>query len=174
MERLLPDASFCLWLPDEDGERLRPVHVSQALQATLRSAQVRVGSGLAGWVAANRHTIINSPPDLDLVAGVAEAGIRKCVCTPVFACGTIAGVLTAYTSRAEGFSERDVRLAGAIAQEIGLEFSRNDPFLGYDFTALDESAAAPRANSRVGANDEELRPDEHANAANGKSGLAVG
>ena len=49
MERLLPDASFCLWLPDEDGERLRPVHVSQALQATLRSAQVRVGSGLAAY-----------------------------------------------------------------------------------------------------------------------------
>ena len=94
--------------------------------------------------------------------------------TLVFACGTIAGVLTAYTSRAEGFSERDVRLAGAIAQEIGLEFSRNDPFLGYDFTALDEMAASPRANARVGANDEELKPDEHANSANGESDLAVG
>lgn len=136
---MLPGAEFCLFVPDPSGVCLLPVHASARLRPIANAVQLRMGEGLAGWVAVNRHTIINSDPDLDFPTASTELGLHRCVCTPVFAFGTIAGVLTAYTCEETGFSGREIRLVGAIAQEIGMEFSRHDRALANELSAAANS-----------------------------------
>jgi GAF domain-containing protein len=143
---LVPHAEFCLFVPDPGGTRLWPIHASAALRPSVMAMQVHAGEGLAGWVLVNRHTIINSPPDLDFEEAAAELGLKRCVSTPVFAFGTIAGVLSVYTRKPAGFTEPEVRIVGAIAQELGLEFSRHDRTLAYEMTPIDD-AAPPLANA---------------------------
>ena len=68
-------ASFCSRrLTRIANGSVRSMSSSAAGNAPVGAGACR--SGLAGWVAAN-GTIIASPPDLDLVTGVAEAGIRR-------------------------------------------------------------------------------------------------
>lgn len=134
---LVPHGEFCLFVPDGSGNQLWPIHASAALRPFVMSAQVHAGEGLAGWVFVNRHTIINSAPDLDFEEASQELGLKRCVSTPVFAFGTMAGVLSVYTRKAAGFTETEVRIVGAIAQELGLEFSRHDRTLTYEMTPLD-------------------------------------
>ncbi|MEO8071321.1 MAG: HD domain-containing phosphohydrolase, partial [Acidobacteriota bacterium] len=135
----LPDAEWCLFMPDAAGGRLWPIHASAALRPAVAPLHLRVGQGLAGWVAANRHTIINALPDLDVPDAAVTLDLQRCVCTPVFAFGTIAGVLSVYTHQVQGFSESEIRLVGAIAQELGVEFARHDRTLAYDITPIEDA-----------------------------------
>ena len=141
----LPQAEFCLFVPDAGGTRLWPIHASAALRPLSMAVEIRSGEGLAGWVATNRHTIINSHPDLDFPEAGGGLGLARAVSTPVFAFGTIAGVLSVYTRQAEGFSDREVRIIGAIAQELGVEFSRHDRTLAYELTPIEDTP--PLANA---------------------------
>ena len=54
------------WCSDQAGESLVPAYATRAVHDVLTAAPVRFGEGLSGWVAANRHTIVNSHADLDL------------------------------------------------------------------------------------------------------------
>jgi putative nucleotidyltransferase with HDIG domain len=121
---LLPDVEYCLFTPDVAGEFLVVAHATPMVDTFVQSLRLRVGEGLSGWVAANRHTIVNSPPDLDLGDAALHIGLRSAVSTIVYALGNLVGVLTVYSSRPNGFSNDDVRLIGALAQELGLEIAR--------------------------------------------------
>ena len=121
--RLLTGADFCLFVPDQSGETLVAVYASPAIRAGVMALRLPVGLGVSGWVAANRHTIVNSPADLDLGDLANRVGLRSCVSTMVIALGNLACVLTVYSASDEGFSNRHVRLIGALAQDIGLEIA---------------------------------------------------
>ncbi len=94
------------------------------MRDAVASLRLRVGEGLAGWVAANRHTIVNSTPDLDIGDAAVELGLRSCTAVPVFALGNLVAVLSVYLPEPRGFSEADVRAIGALAQEIGMEIAK--------------------------------------------------
>ena len=126
LARVLPGTEFCLFVPDASGDELFPVWASKALCPDVLSLRLPIGAGVSGWVAANRHTIVNSPADLDLGELAARVGLRACVSTVAFALSQLACILTVYSPAAEGLSSRDVRLVGALAQEIGLEISKHE------------------------------------------------
>ena len=74
------------------------------MRAALAGRNVRVGEGMAGWVAANRRTSVNADPALDFGDLASRLGVRSCLSTPVFALGHLAGVLSVYSPAAGGFS----------------------------------------------------------------------
>jgi hypothetical protein len=121
MAALASDA--CVFAIASDHEALVPVYATPALTEAVETLDLRLGQGLSGWVAANRHTIVNSDPRLDFGDAAARLGLRSCMSTPVFALGTVVGVLSVYTDDPGGFSPEDVRNVGAIAQELALEFT---------------------------------------------------
>jgi putative nucleotidyltransferase with HDIG domain len=128
----------CVFAIDSHHDALVPVYSTPALREAVDALDLRLGQGLSGWVAANRHTIVNSDPRLDFGDAAVGLGFRSCMSTPVFALGTVVGVLSVYTAQPGGFSPDDVRDVGAIAQELALKFT----------TAQREAPVARKAASR--------------------------
>jgi GAF domain-containing protein len=140
---VMPDAEGCMFSPDSGGGSLVAVCATPAVRDAVTALRIPIGEGLAGWVAANRHTIINSHADLDLGATTANRlGLKACTAMPVFALGDLAGVLSVYLPPSRRFSDADVRAVGALAQEIGLVIARQTHAFGGESRAIGPSADA--------------------------------
>ena len=120
----MPDAEGCLFAAVVEHDALVAVRTTPGLIDVVASLELHVGEGLAGWVAANRYTIVNSDPNLDLGAAADRLNLRASVVTPVFALGDLVGVLAVYRAEKQSFTEGDVRAIGLLAQEIGITIAR--------------------------------------------------
>jgi GAF domain-containing protein len=96
----------------------------------VMSLRVPVGEGLAGWVAVNRHTIVNSHADLDLGDVARELGLGACTATPVFVLGELRGVVAVYLPSPKRFSEGEARAVGALAQVMGMTMAQQQFAIG--------------------------------------------
>jgi putative nucleotidyltransferase with HDIG domain len=121
--QFMPSVACCVFVPTMSGESLVPAYATAAVEDVLVALPRRIGEGLSGWVAATRHTIVNSHANLDLgeLAAV-RLGLTACTSTPVFVLGDLAAVFTVYTSRA--LSTAEARTIGRLGQELGLEVAR--------------------------------------------------
>lgn len=113
-----PGAEACFFAQVENGEALSSSRWTPGIAALVAGRTLRLGEGLVGWVAAHRHTIVNSPADLDLGEPANWLNFGTCTAVPVFAYGTLVGVLTFYQAR--GFTPEQVRQLGVIAQRTGM------------------------------------------------------
>jgi putative nucleotidyltransferase with HDIG domain len=114
-----PDAEACFFAI-ERGDLLQATSWTPRLEPIVRDVSIAHGEGLVGWVAAHRHTIINSHADLDLNEAAAALQLGACTAVPVFAFGTLIGVLAVYLPAGTKFSDEDVRRIGVLAQGIGM------------------------------------------------------
>jgi putative nucleotidyltransferase with HDIG domain len=82
--------------------------------------RISLGQRTSGWVGANRQSIVNSDPVLDLgeVAHASSLQLRSCLSTCVVCGNDLIGVLTAYSEGANSFTEDDRRLAEAVAAHV--------------------------------------------------------
>ncbi len=117
-------AELCLVSPDPGGDVLRVTYATSRIARVTATLQLRTGEGLAGWVAANRHTIGNSDAALDLGDAARRLDLRYCTATPVFLCGALAAVMCVYS--ADRCSPEHLRFIGALAQEIGVAITRHE------------------------------------------------
>jgi hypothetical protein len=109
---LLPDIECCVLVPTLSWESLVPAFATPTVEEVLGSVDLRIGEGLSGWVAANRHTIVNSHADLDLGMRPSGWALTNCTSTPIFALGDLAAVFTVYaapTLRRGGTEDRTTR-----------------------------------------------------------------
>jgi putative nucleotidyltransferase with HDIG domain len=125
--RALPGAEACLFMLDSSRQHLAVAHATPRLLPTLRGFEVSVGHGLSGWVVANRSTIRNADPVLDFNELGRQLALRWCTSTPVFAGGELVGALSVYLSAPGGFSEKEGRLVGSLAQHVGLSLVEDAP-----------------------------------------------
>jgi GAF domain-containing protein len=114
-------ASLCaLFVHDGQTGELVLAHASGADAARVRGMRMRVGERLSGWVAANRRTICNSDPALDL-AGTEQpfdAELHSCLSTPLVAGESLVGVLSLYAPDHQAFSETHKRLFEHISKPL--------------------------------------------------------
>ena len=122
LETVVPGAVCVLYTHAAGEARLVASHVSSPeREFLLRDLSMPLGDRLTGWVGANRQTIVNSDPALDL-GTMAEAWnprLRSCFAIPIVWDDTLLGVLSIH-SRPAGArqpAETDVTL---LASE-GLE-----------------------------------------------------
>jgi putative nucleotidyltransferase with HDIG domain len=131
VRRLVPGAEACFFTPDKDGGELVVARATRAMPPPVLSLRVPVGEGLAGWVAVNRHTIVNSHADLDLGGEVArELGLGACTASPVFVLGELRGVVAVYLPSPRKFSESEARAVGALAQMMGMTMAQQQFAIG--------------------------------------------
>jgi hypothetical protein len=105
--RELTPASLCvLFVHNGQTGELSAVHASGPGAAALRGMKMRVGERLSGWVAANRQTICNSDPALDL-AGIEafEGELHSCLSTTLVAADSLVGVLSLYAPDHQAFTD---------------------------------------------------------------------
>ena len=124
-----PCSEACVFAADAGSGTLVPVFTTARIAEAIESGGTPLGQDLSSWVSAHRHTIVNSDPRLDLGSVAVTLGLRNAICTPIFALGTVVGVLSVYTERPGGFSDAESRSVAVVAQEIASQFvdqSRQD------------------------------------------------
>jgi diguanylate cyclase (GGDEF)-like protein len=142
--RLIPFSVMVLYIYDPNTDEIEAGYVGGEMQLPIRNMRINLGTRLSGWVAANRQTVANSDPVLDLgeIARRSTPKLRSCLSTPITANGTFVGVLTLYSSEADQFGDEHRRIIEAVAEHSALTIRRsmtsaesNDPVTGLPFLA---------------------------------------
>jgi len=125
LRRLIPFSTCVFYLYDEAAAEVVARHVVGDSASLIRGLGISLGQRLTGWVAANRQTIANSDPALDLgdIARSRQGQLRSCLSTPLLIDEAIVGVLTLYSTEPSGFSDDHKRIIEVIARHIAHTFS---------------------------------------------------
>jgi diguanylate cyclase (GGDEF)-like protein/putative nucleotidyltransferase with HDIG domain len=162
--RLVPFSLMVLYTYDSKTDEIEAKYVAGEVQVPIRNMRINLGTRLSGWVAANRQTVVNSDPVLDLgeLARSSTPKLRSCLSTPITANSTLVGVLSLYSSNSEQFSEEHKRIIEAVAQHAALTIRRSltsdesashDPITGLRYLSAvlnDERSSDYQAQVRDG------------------------
>jgi putative nucleotidyltransferase with HDIG domain len=107
LRQLTPATVYALFVYDSTADVLTCISTSGDDQRLLGALTIRLGERVTGWTAANRRTSVNSNASLDLVeiAGFFVPRLRSTIATPLADGDTLVGVLSAYSSQQDAFSE---------------------------------------------------------------------
>jgi putative nucleotidyltransferase with HDIG domain len=120
LRRLIPCSLCVFFVYDEHADEIVATHVTGEHAALLTGLRIALGQRLSGWVAANRHTIRNSDPSLDLgdAARAFSPRPRSCLSTHL-ACGSsLVGVITLYSTRADAFNAEHQRILEIVSAQV--------------------------------------------------------
>ena len=125
--RRLVSWSLCVfYLYDPTIDEVEAKHVVGEGANLVRGMRIPLGERLSGWVAANRQTISNSDPVLDLgdAARSHSLALKSCISTPLVVDGELIGVLTLYSGELNAFNEDHKRVIEVVGREIARGFKR--------------------------------------------------
>ena len=111
----------------------------------LRAKKRRLGDGLSGWVAANRRSILNSSPALDLAESCPEASaqLASTLSVPLTVHDNLVGVITIYAAGEQAFNEHHRQVVEGVAPHIAALVRRSRVF-----TSVTESVLPNYPNAR--------------------------
>jgi putative nucleotidyltransferase with HDIG domain len=115
-----------LFLNDVATNELEVAYAFGDSSEFVRGLRIPLGQRLSGWVAVNRQTIMNSDAVLDLGDVAHAAGLRVCLSTPLISKDHILGVLTLYSTAADGFTDTDRSAIEVFAQRTIAGNQRHD------------------------------------------------
>jgi len=120
LRRLVPSSACVFYIYDIDADDLVATHASGEHAAHIKGLRVPIGERLSGWVAANRMTIRNSDPVLDLgeSARAMTPRPRSSLSTPLVAGKALVGVLSLYSSNKDAYSEDHERIIEVVARQV--------------------------------------------------------
>jgi diguanylate cyclase (GGDEF)-like protein/putative nucleotidyltransferase with HDIG domain len=120
LRRIVPASTCVLFLYDVEKDELVVAHAAGDNAAHFSDLRIPRGQRLTGWVAANRQSIVNSDPVLDLGEAVRyfKPGLRSCLSTPLMSSGHLVGVLTVYSTITDGFTDDHRRLLEVVARHV--------------------------------------------------------
>lgn len=126
LRRLVPATTCVFFLYDAEADDLKAAHAFGENASHFSDVRIAMGQRLSGWVAANRQTILNSDPMLDLgeVARVLKPALRSCLSTPLLAHNELIGTLTVYSTHRDAFTEDHRRIAEVISRQVSPTLKR--------------------------------------------------
>lgn len=120
VKRLVPAATCVFYVYDRQRDDLIASHASGEHAGVISGLRIPLGERLTGWVAANRTTILNSDPVLDL--GDSARSLvprpRSCLSTALVSDGELVGALTLYSTAQQGFCEDHRRIIDLISRQV--------------------------------------------------------
>jgi diguanylate cyclase (GGDEF)-like protein len=112
---------------DKTGE-IEACHVVGTGSTHVEGLRIPLGQRLSGWVAANRQTIVNSDPVLDL-GDIARHHVpqrlRSCLSAPLVTGDDLVGVISLYSHETSAFSEDHRRIIEAVALQAAAALHRS-------------------------------------------------
>jgi len=141
LHRLVPSSLSVFYVYERESDELEALHLVGEGTSPIRGMRMALGQGLSGWVAANRQTISNSDPMLDLgdVAMSHSPRLRSCISTPLLYEDKLVGVLSLYSGEENAFNDDHRRVIEVVARQ-----------LAHTFTRAIEFDRAPRRDSLTG------------------------
>ena len=120
LRRRLPISVAVFYIYDDETDTLVARHVAEDGQSHLSGLRIKLGERLTGWVGANRRTIANSDPILDLGEAIQSLNPtpRSCLSTPLVDHRSLVGVLSLYSPTKDAFTEDHTRIAEAVARQV--------------------------------------------------------
>jgi GAF domain-containing protein len=118
LRRVVPFSLSILYIYDVGSDELVAEHVSGEAAYLVHNLRISRGDRLTGWVAANRQTIANSDPMLDLgeISKATTPPLRTSLSVPLLVGHELLGVLTLY-SATERFGDQHRRLLDAAGRQ---------------------------------------------------------
>jgi putative methionine-R-sulfoxide reductase with GAF domain len=107
LRQLTPATVYALFTYDLRTDLLTCTQAVGDVQGLLQGLKIRLGERVTGWTAANLRTSLNSDPRLDLtqIADFFSPPLRSTLSTPLLRDQRLVAVLTAYSTRAEAFTD---------------------------------------------------------------------
>jgi putative nucleotidyltransferase with HDIG domain len=120
LRRIVPASTCVFFVYDADRDELVAAHASGDNASHFADLRIPRGQRLTGWVAANKQSILNSDPVLDLgeAARHLTPRLRSCLSTPLTSASQLVGVLSVYSPIADGFTEDHRRLLEVVARQV--------------------------------------------------------
>ncbi len=120
LRRIVPASTCVIFLYDIERDELVSAHASGDNAPHFAELRIPRGQRLTGWVAANKLTIVNSDPVLDLGESARHfrPQLRSCLSTPLLSNSKLVGVLSVYSTIADGFSDDHRRLIEVVARQV--------------------------------------------------------
>ena len=121
LRRMVPASTCVLYLYDDKADELVGTESIGEHAEHFFDVRIPRGQRLTGWIAANKQSVRNSDPVLDLgdVARTLRPPLRSCLGAPVLAGNDLVAVLTVYSSKQAAFSENHQRILEAVARQVG-------------------------------------------------------
>lgn len=132
LKRLIPSTLFVFFAYDSETNEIEAKCAVGDSASVVKGLRIALGQRVSGWVAANRQTIMNSDPTLDLgdVARSAIPRLQSCLSTPLLIGDELIGVMSVYSSTRDGFNDDHRRIAEAATLHISHTFKRAAQFDG--------------------------------------------
>jgi diguanylate cyclase (GGDEF)-like protein len=120
LRRIIPASTFVFFVYEAGRDELVAAHASGEGASLFAGLRIPRGQRLTGWVAANRRTILNSDPVLDLgdVSRSLNPRLRSCLSTPLQERGQLVGVLSLYSPQQGAFSDDHKRIVEVIGRQV--------------------------------------------------------
>jgi putative nucleotidyltransferase with HDIG domain len=150
LRRIVPTSVIVLYAYNADADELVSLHASGNQAPNLIGLRIPRGERLSGWVAANKQTIANADPTLDLgdVARLLRPRLRSCLSTPLLADRDLVGVLTLYSVDANAFNDEHKRLVEIVGRQVS-QTVRNALRFGQPLAAAHEPREIAQDPSNV-------------------------
>lgn len=99
LRRVVPAASFVLYMPKQNSNELSAVACSGVGASVIEALRIPIGERISGWALAHKQVVLNSNASLELgpVARTFSVPLRYALAVPILN-ASIAGVLTFYGS----------------------------------------------------------------------------
>jgi diguanylate cyclase (GGDEF)-like protein/putative nucleotidyltransferase with HDIG domain len=120
LRRIVPASTCVFYIYDVDTDELVAAHASGDGASHFAGVRIPRGQRLTGWVAANKQTVINSDPVLDLgeVARSLKPRLSSCLSTPLLNNEQLVGVLSLYSVQRDGFTDDHRRIVEVVSRQV--------------------------------------------------------
>jgi putative nucleotidyltransferase with HDIG domain len=137
LRTIMPDATCVFYLLDNATGQVVARHATGTHASAIIGLKIPMGQRLSGWVAAQRHAILNSDPALDLYDRGVTFGSTLAI--PLLDEDRVIGVISVYADGRNAFTEHQQRVLQMFA-----------PYLAQILvSALDAEIRAMQGNRRV-------------------------
>jgi diguanylate cyclase (GGDEF)-like protein/putative nucleotidyltransferase with HDIG domain len=120
LSNLVPFSSCALFLYDEASETLRCRFATGAESDVVATMSLDSGHGLTGWVARNRHPIVNARPSADFEAaglGPDSTALQSAVVAPLVFGDRLIGTLALYHLEPSFYTDDHRRLLDRVSEQ---------------------------------------------------------
>jgi GAF domain-containing protein len=122
--QMVPCDALALFTPDDAGDALTIRFAAGAHAREIEGIRRPAGSGIAGWVARHRRTVVNAEPVFDLgVDAPASRALRSSAVVPLVDNGRIVAVLALYSKSLLAFTDDHVSMLELLGPRLALTLS---------------------------------------------------